>query len=184
MKKFKIALLVLFLQLNITAEAALITLATGQVAQTTARQSFSFDFNELPSSDGTGGILILKARGDYTANIVDEFINLKVDQSELGSYNLSNASASINHGPNDNEWTKILDVGDFFLTRWLSDGNINLWVNLGAAVSLDFNPAAAYVDVTLTYNTLTAVPIPPAMYLFATGLLLLLGMRQMNTQRI
>lgn len=188
MKNYKVLIITLLLQVSISvADAALVQLPTGKLAQTVSGQTFNFDFNGVPLSDGTDGELILRARGDYTPAIAgfDESIGLNIDGASLGSLRMDDANSNVlnNFGPNDNEWEQTVLLPGFFLENfWTSDGVINLVINLGSDVSLDFNPAEAYVDVTLKYSTDAVVPEPPVFFLLLTGLLLLLGKNRKSTQ--
>lgn len=186
MKKMKILVFVFLLQLSLVTEAALVNISTGWVQQTAAGQLFTFDFSGLPLSDGADGELILRARGDYSTTVTgfDESISLAIDGFDLGNHRMDDSNSTIlnSFGNNDNEWEKTIAVGAFFLdTLWLPDGTINLVVDLGNDVSLDFtNSALAYIDVTLRYT----VPAPPVIFLFVIAFLLLLGVRQMNAKKI
>ena len=196
MKSYKYLIMILLLLLNVTAEATVVTLATGEKTQTEDGQKFSFDSsldeffqnNEVPLSNGDNGTLIIRARGDYKLNsIAFENIVIKIDGYTFDPYGATDNATDSNliesfHQADDNEWTETIDVSGALLEDWTIDGEIVMVVTLSDGVNINLaaqEPLKQYIDVTLKYSP---VPIPLSIWLFATGIFSLFGMRRLTTK--
>lgn len=174
------------LVLSTSANAAVVL--NDSQTSTTAGENFNFNFLAQPASDGNGGSLVFRATGDFvhsrsiggpgyeafTWNIegiisggpLGSFVSsddVNIDSSEGGTFDFVNYSGGI--GFIDFQKTYALD--GYTLDSILSDGNINLFVDLGDGVS----GAGNGIEVSLTYNQVSNVPLPAAVWLFGSGLI-------------
>ena len=149
-------------------------------AQTVGGQDFMFSFTDLNASDGTGGLLILRAQGDYTGGS-DETLAWDAEgvlgSAAVGGFG-SDGSGGIG-GPFDFatlfqaagniEFQVTYALSALQLDTLLADGNVDIAVDLAAGVGL-FQPPN-FVEFTLQYNDVPSeVPLPAALPLFAAGL--------------
>jgi len=192
MKNYKYLIMILLLLLNVAVEATVVELK-GTKAQTSKGEEFIFNFfqDEVLPSDGSDGVLIIQARGDYKlGSSISRFenIEIKIDgfdslQKEFGPYGATNSNLLTSFEENDdNEWRDSSSVSGLDLISWTSDRQIQILVHLSDGVNIGLgaqDSSAAYVDVTLQYS---AVPIPLSIWLFATGIFSLFGMRRFTAK--
>jgi len=198
MKSYKYVIMILLLLLNVAVEATVVTLETGEQAQTEDGQEFSFNSsldeffmnNEVPLSNGDNGTLIIRARGDYILDNVDfENLIIEIDGKTFGPYGAPGSELKKSYDPfDDNEWMMdSIVVSGALLEDWTIDGEIVMVVTLSDGVNIDlpahdhkpgyvFEP---YIDVTLVYSP---VPIPLSIWLFATGIFSLFGVRRLTAK--
>jgi len=198
MKSYKYVIMILLLLLNVAVEATVVTLETGEQAQTEDGQEFSFNSsldeffmnNEVPLSNGDNGTLIIRARGDYILDNVDfENLIIEIDGKTFGPYGAPGSELKKSYDPfDDNEWMMdSIVVSGALLEDWTIDGEIVMVVTLSDGVNIDLpahDPKPGYVfepyiDVTLVYSP---VPIPLSIWLFATGIFSLFGVRRLTAK--
>ena len=158
---------------------------TDQQTQTSDGQNFNFSFTGLTASDGTGGTLVLRTRGDY-ANGNDENLDWNaegvVGANNVGAFNTNGTGG--NGGPFDfvtvystrtnYDWQRTYSLSSAQLDALLSDLAVNVFVDLNRDVD-SFRGETQFVKVSLNYNSapVAAVPLPAGMPLLlgAFGLL-------------
>ena len=120
---------------------------TDQQTQTGDGQNFNFSFTGLTASDGTGGTLVLRARGDYAdGNNESPDWNAEgiVGANNVGAFN-SNGTGG-NGGPFDfvtrytnnrnYDWQRTYTLNSAQLDALLSDCRVNVFVDLNREVDL------------------------------------------------
>ncbi len=189
MKKYKYLILIVLLLLNAAVEATVVNLATGKQPQTQDGQVFNFNFSNVLLSDGTGGVLSFKARGDYSLDFSRfENITIEIDGEAFGPYGSSASNLIESFNDEDNEWGLSTSVPASLIDAWTSDGLIDMVVTLSRSVEINlaaqlpksgylFEP---YIDVVLSYTT--AVPLPLSIWFFATGVISLFGIRRVTAK--
>jgi hypothetical protein len=156
--------------------------ATGQASllqaiqtQTVSGQDFSFNFAGLAPSDGTGGVLTIRARGDYDAGTAGEFLTWDLDFMGIGvtaGPAIGGATIIQEHEIlNDTEWTQSFTINGSDLFTALTDEMITISVDLNfqgfSGVACCFpNTGTPFVEVALQYRP---VPEPTAALLFVVG---------------
>ena len=188
MKNYKYLIMALLLIVNLSVQAATVELTTGKNSQTVDGQVFSFDFANTPISDGVDGELFFTARGDYSLGFTNENITITLDSISLGSYSFNNSSLITFYNQEDNEWGMSMAVPGGFLQPLTEDGNLNMIVTLSSDVNLGLSEQQGYlfdpyIDVTLRYTTAAPIPVPLSIWLLASGLLSLIGVRRMNLKK-
>lgn len=170
-------------------------------------QSFTFTFDATKSSNGAGGLLTVRASGDYTADDVPKHsaINSQenlsiVFESGLGSVLLdesgvlSNSVAGLSllsfesqrvYYVFDTSFTAIFSLSANLLDQLLADQTVEFEAVNGRTVGRFFyfgkeNTDRDYVEVSLSYNELasSAIPSPASASLIILGLGLLLFRRR------
>ncbi len=170
-----LAVTIIFLQAG-EVQADLITL-NGLEQQTVAGENFTFSFSPIAISDGTSGTLTIHARGDYDPGTSTEFLTWDIDSLGIGSTagpTIGGVTIIQNNGINDVEWEQsfiisgvnMLSITADLLASILIDLNGNQTSGVGVGVGPN-----EFVEVTLSYNSPTAVPEPASLTLFGMGAL-------------
>ena len=164
-----------------TANAALVSITQKQ-DQTIAGENFMFSFNGLSPSDGSGGMLILHAQGDYDGRD-DEILSWDAEgvigAPAVGGFNDVVNGMPEQGGPFDFvnvfqplgnvEFQRTYTLSAMDLNLLLADSIISILVDLDDNVGL-FQPPN-FVEFTLIYNSdMSEIPIPAAFPLFLAGL--------------
>jgi hypothetical protein len=151
-------------------------------------QNFVFNFLGAPASNGTGGTLVLHARGDYDGGPTETLswsIEGIVSAGPVGGFDAFDATPP-QGGPFDFvtvfqplgnvefQRTYSLLAGD--LDAILADGLVSIFVDLHQDVGL-FDPPN-FVELTLSYDP---VPEPSTLVLLGAGLLA--GGRRLRSRR-
>jgi hypothetical protein len=165
-----------FLVVSINANAALVT---DQQFQTASGQLFTHNLAG-PASDGTGGILTVHTRGDfYAGGQFDENYSVSIDGTLLGSGNSFDSAGVFDvteHSFNDWEFSIDFAVSSLLMSSVMADLLAIVTVDFGSGVGI-FS-GSQFSEVTLSYNNVSAVPIPAAAFLFAPALLGFMGLRR------
>ena len=152
------------------AQAASIAV-TGSAPQTSAGEDFNFNFSPVAQSNGTDGILTIRARGDYSLNFpAFESLSWNIDgivsQTQVAP-TAGNVIAEFNF--DDILWEENFTIGGFDLLNITADSVVSLGIDLLPDVNRSFTNA--FVQVTLEYESEPAsVPEPVSiMGLLAVG---------------
>ena len=164
------------------AEAAPVSFTDLQ-PQTSSPETMNFSFGGLAASDGSGGQLILHARGDYDdggSAAVDESLSWNAE-GLIGATGVGNCNGtSCQGGPFDFvtshqslgnvEFQRTYNLSGALLDALIGDGALDITVMISSDVGF-FEPPN-YVEWTLNYNTAdgNVVPLPAGLPMLLTAL--------------
>lgn len=150
-------------------------------AQTSAGQLFSYNFSGLDAPTGPGSITIT-ARGDYTPGFPDiEFLNYDVEGTMAGLLAPASADSFNQFSFNDVEFTAVFDLSLADLNNLLSDGMIEVSLDLSPGVNLfDDN---SFTSVTIDYASAISTPEPAGWAMMIGGFGLVGGAMRRRRQR-
>lgn len=165
----------LIVNLSSVANATIISLTNYQ-EQTVDGQNFSFVFNNLLNSDGTGGMLIIRARGDYDGQLEETLAwhsENVLSISALGGFvnGIGGVGGpfdfAISHETSkDIEFQKTYSISNSQLQSILADGIFNVTVDLSHVVGVFSSIAPKFVEISISYNSVDA-PEPLSLAIFA-----------------
>lgn len=160
-----------------TTQAALVSLEDLQL-QTQDFQLFTFTFTPVAPSDGTDGLLLIHAFGDYTPFTLTEFTAWQIESFAGPALAGPNNGASLVNlfGTNAVEWVQGFVITGSDLVNITNDGLVEILVALSGEVHVGFS-LNEYVQVALIYN---AIPEPSTWLLFGAGLAGLVFTRRRN----
>jgi hypothetical protein len=175
MKKY-LALLIL-LTLSFSANSALLQ---DQQFQTTTGQLFTHNLSG-PASDGTGGILTVHVRGDfYSGGAYNENYSVSLEGNVLGSgisFDSAGVYSHTTHTFDDHEFSMDFLIGASLLSSVMADLLAVITVDFGSGSNV-FN-SGMFSEVSLSYNnSVSQVPLPAALFMFAPALLGFMGLRR------
>jgi hypothetical protein len=184
------------------ANAELITVSELQT-QDVDGQNFNFSLNGLDSSNGTGGTFTIHARGDFNDRNSQDNETLSWDiesifsASGIGGFNQAVVGQG---GPftdvivhdgiyrfRNIEFTRTWSISAFDLDNILSDSVFGVFVDFASGVDayatseVGAAEPTAYVEVIISYDSITPVPVPSNIAIFALGLMGL-GARRFKKQ--
>ena len=173
--------LILFFCIASVAQAGLITVSELQ-NQDVGGQNFNFSFNGLDLSNGTGGTFTVHARGDFSdsSSQTNETLSWDIESifsaSGIGGFNSALVGLG---GPFTNvtehvtsrniEFTRTWNISALDLDNMLSDNVLEVFVDFASGVGALETPR--YVEVIISYNSMTSVPEPSTLAIFALGMI-------------
>lgn len=156
----------------IPSHAALVTL-NAQSPQTLAGENFAFNFAPAGASDGTAGTLTIRARGDYDSFTGTEFLTWDIDGLGIGGQAgpvLGGTTIAFENG-NDTEWQQSFVISGLNMLNITSNGAVNITLDLNGdqTTGVGLFGGNPFVEVTLEYNSDSAVPEPSTFGLLTAG---------------
>jgi len=140
--------------------------------QTSQGETFTHSLNG-PASNGSNGILTAHIRGDLHDSILSESIaNISIDGNILGSnilWNGPNTYGQVQNSFDDREFYIDFVISAGLLSTIMADHLAIVTVEFSSGMN-PFNPNF-FSEVSLSYDTLSPVPLPAAAWLFGTALL-------------
>lgn len=187
-RRFILAISTFLIGPALPVSAAVVSLAERQ-AITQPGETFEFNFDKLPASDGTGGYLIVVLNGDYTGHNRESAV-VTLDAADgmldVGGRRkngvITNTIAgltlkrhkSTEFGLNDHRRRWRFAVSGSLLDALLADDQITVNIQNDPDVGINRMVNPDFVRVRLIYNESPAViPIPPALPLLLTALIAL-----------
>jgi len=177
-KLMKKILLSVLLLASFCANAAVISF--GPTSAGGSGPLITFDNLVTPTSIIGDAIITLNIKGDF--NSVSEYADVSLDGFSLGrifdnntandafnfTFDVGNQHQSIMTG------SAIIANSDF--ASLILDGLLNLSFNTSSAV--DYKGSVTHLSGTITFNEVSAVPVPAALFMFAPALLGFFGLRR------
>ncbi|MBQ0841290.1 MAG: hypothetical protein KBT88_16025 [Gammaproteobacteria bacterium] len=174
MKKYFAIIALLTVSFNINAA----TLQDSQL-QTVTGQNFTHNLNG-PASNGSGGVLTVTTRGDfYEGGQFNESYDVSIDGITLGagiSFDTTGAYDVTTTTFNDHTFSMNFLLSGAQMSLIMQDLLAVVLVDFGSGMNV-FN-AAFGSTVSLNYNSVSAVPVPAALFMLAPALLGFFGFRR------
>jgi hypothetical protein len=163
------AVTVFGLALHGSVMAAPVSLTLSQ-PQLVDGENFSFGFGPLPGSDGTGGQLTFRIRGDFTIDAsLGESYSFDLDGLfAVANLQATEANLITSFDFNDNLFEQSFAVGAGAMSAIAADGLATLLVDYASGVDVLAEPS---IQVTLSYQSVaSAVPEPGSLALVGVAL--------------
>lgn len=135
-------------------------------------ENFSFGFGPLPGSDGTGGLLTFRIRGDFTINAtLGESYSFDLDGLfAVADLQATAANLITSFDLNDNLFEQSFAIGAGAMSAIAADGLATLLVDYASGVNVGLS-AAPSIQVTLSYQSVASdVPEPGSLALVGVAL--------------
>lgn len=181
------------LLLGISVNAAAVPIVVSQLQnQTATGQLFDFALT-APLSDGTGGTLSIRARGDYgddndpTFEVYSWHAENLLGAGPIGGFDGNGDGVGgrfdgglITHAANRNyEFTRSYALTGAELLALTADGLFGLSVQLGGGVNVGLEPGE-FTEVTLAYASDVVIDEPASVGLLVAGLVLAGSLRRIG----
>ena len=177
MKK-KIGLLLACLIMSINVNAAVINF--GPVSAGGSGPDISINNLVTPTATTSDATMTLNLNGDFNSS--SEYVDISIDGFSLGRVfdNVTTNDAFNFSGDSGNQATSTLTgtaiISQAVFAGLISDGFLNLF--FATSPNVDCCGVVKHLSGTITFNEVSAVPLPAALFMFAPALLGLMGLRR------